>query len=364
MVDIPKHIDDITPYKGGKPIEELKRQLKLKTVYKLASNENPFTPSHLSAAINKELKNIHRYPESNCFYLRQELAKRMKVKPGQIMFGNGSDELIVLALKVFLQKGDEVIIGRKTFLIYELQAKIHQLKVKYAEFNNFKLDYRDILSKINKKTKMIFIANPDNPRGTYLNKKEVDKLLSKVPSNVIVYFDEAYYEFCPKKDFPRVISYLKRGRGNIIFSRTFSKIYGLAGLRVGYAIADKKVAEAINKIREPFNVNRLAQAAALAALRHPEFIKRVSEHVKQEKEYLYRQLDSLGVFYVKSAANFIFFDIGKDAGLLYNFLLKRGLIIRSLKQWGFPTSLRVTIGKHKENVYFIKQLKEFLKSSN
>lgn len=353
-----KNLEKIKSYKPGKPIEEVKRSLGLRQVYKLASNEVPFSPLYIRKAIMKELGNINRYPESNCFYLRRELSKRLKVKEDQIVFGNGSDEIITLTLRAFVEKGDEVIVAYPTFLIYEIQAMAQEAIIIKVPLTNLRYDLDKIANKISAKTKVIFIANPDNPTGTYLNDREVTKFLKKIPKKVLVYFDEAYFEFAPK-DFPQTLKFLKK-RGNIVFTRTFSKAYGLAGLRIGYGVTTPDIADAINRLREPFNINRFAQVSALAALKNNKFLRKVCSYVKKEKEYFYRELNKLNISFIRSATNFILVDFKKETGDLYKYLLKKGIIIRQLNGWGLKNFFRVTVGKRKENEQFIKAFKSYL----
>jgi len=347
-----KELNKINGYKPGKPIEEVKRSLKLDQVYKLASNEIPFPPFYIRKAIDDEIKNINRYPESGSFYLRKALSKKLKVGEDQIVFGNGSDELITLSLKALISKGDEVVIAYPTFLIYEIQAKIAGAKIVKVPLNNLHYSLDEIAKKVSKKTKIVFITNPDNPTGTYLNQGEIKDFLAKIPKQVLVFFDEAYFEFAPK-DFPKTLDFLKK-RGNIIVTRTFSKVYGLAGLRIGYGITTRELAGILNKIREPFNINRFAQVAALAALKNEEFLKRVTTHVKKEKEYFYQELKKCQLSFTKSATNFILVDFKSDSSDLCNYLLKQGVIVRGLKGWGLKNFFRVTIGLPGENKKFIK----------
>ena len=228
-----KEILKVKPYIPGKPIEEVKRELGLKGAIKMASNENAFPPSRKATlAARKALLSANRYPDGGCFYLKKALGRRFKLRPENIIVGNGSDEIIVLALGAFLKKGDEVIIARPTFLIYEIASKIGGARIKFAPLKNFRYDIPKMASLISKKTKFIFVANPDNPTGTYVTKKEVDFLVSRAPKNAILYFDEAYFEFAKGlRDFPNTMKYLKSK--NVIITRTFSKAYSLAGLRVG-----------------------------------------------------------------------------------------------------------------------------------
>lgn len=351
-------LNKVKPYVPGKPIEEVQRSLGLNQVYKLASNEIPFVPFYIRKAILAEIKNINRYPESGCFYLRKLLAAQFKVKEEAIVFGNGSDELIVLALRAFIEKGDAVIVAYPTFLIYEIQAKVQGAKVTRVPLKNFRYCLQEMAEKVDKRTKIIFIANPDNPTGTYLTHREVSLFLKKIPRDVLVYFDEAYFEFAPK-DFPRTLGFL-RERGNIIFSRTFSKAYGLAGLRLGYCISTPQIAGILNKIREPFNINRFAQVAAVAALKNKGFMNRIVAYIAREKKYLYAELAKAGLPCVESATNFILIDFKKDTRQLYEYLLKKGLIVRELKDWGLKNFFRVTAGTHKENKKFIDSLKQYL----
>ncbi len=355
---IRRELKRINTYKPGKPIEEVKRQLRLDEVYKLASNEIPFPPFYIRKAIQEELKNINRYPESNSFYLRRAIAKKLKVREDQIVFGNGSDEIIVLALRAFITRGDEVIVADPTFLIYEIQAKIEGAKVVRVPSVNLGYCLEKMAEKVTKKTKIIFIANPDNPTGTYLSHKEVKDFLAKIPKKVLVFFDEAYFEFAPG-DFPKTLNFLKK-RGKIIVTRTFSKAYGLAGLRIGYGITTKGLAGILNKVREPFNINRFAQVAAQAALKNKEFLRKVVAYVKREKGYLYKELKECNLAFLESATNFVLVDFKKNASGLCDYLLKRGVIVRGLGGWGLKNFFRVTVGLPKENKKFIKYLKNYL----
>jgi len=353
-----KGLNKITPYEPGKPIEEVKRTLGLKEVYKLASNEIPFVPSYIKKAVYKEINNINRYPEGSCFYLRQSLASKLKIKESQIVFGNGSDELITLTLRATIEDKDEVIIGYPTFLVYGIQAGVSGAKIIRVPLFSLRYDLVSIAKKITKKTKVIFIANPDNPTGTYVTQKEVEKFLKSIPKNILVFFDEAYFDFAPS-DFPKTFDFLKK-RGNIIISRTFSKVYGLAGLRIGYAVTTEAIANMLNKIREPFNINRFAQVAALAAVKNDKFLKKTRAYILKEKEYLYKELRRLNISFRESATNFVLIDFRKDTCKLNDYLLKKGIIVRPLSGWGLKNYFRVTAGLHKENAKFIKCFKDYL----
>jgi len=354
-----KDILKIKPYIPGRPIEEIKRKFCLRRVVKLASNENALGPSAKAVqAIKRALSEINRYPDGDCFYLKKRLAGKLKLTPKKLIFGCGSDEIIVLAIRAFLDKGDEVIIARPTFLIYELASRIAGAKIKLIPLRDFRYDLTAMKSAISSKTKLIFIANPDNPSGTYVNKKEVEEFMQGLPGNLIVYFDEAYYELVQKRDFPNSLQYLNTH--NVIVARTFSKAYGLSGLRVGYAISRPGLIDYMNRVREPFNVNSLAQAAALSALDDQEHLLRTRRSLREGKGYLYKNLQRLGLPYVESVTNFILINVGPPAQKIYQRLLRKGVIVRDMRAWGMNDFIRVTVGTMAENRRFIKVLKEVI----
>ena len=356
--NITKNIFDLTPYQAGKPIEEVKRELGLKEVIKLASNENPLVSVRVKNALKSALGRINRYPEGSCFYLKEKLAKELRLKPVNIIFGNGSDELIDVIVKTFVEKDEEVLTSQLTFLEYEIISKVNGRKVVTVPQHNFKYDLKGIKNKINRKTKVVFVANPNNPTGTYVNDREVMDFLDGLPPNVVVIFDEAYNEFVDANDFPDTQGYLNKK--NVIILRTFSKIYGLAGLRIGYAIAKEGFISFMEKARPPFNVNSLAQAAAFAAISDKEFVLKSRKLVLNEKKYIYKSFDEMGINYIPSQANFILFDAGKNTLSVFKEMLKYGVIVRDMKQYGLDTFIRVTIGKPAENKRFIEALKRVL----
>jgi len=362
MVEVRKELRDLEVYVPGKPIEELQREMSLKYVVKLASNENAFGPSPKALeALKSAIYNVNRYPDSSCYYLRRKLAGILSVDEGNLIFGNGSDELIVLAVRAFLEAGDEVIIADPTFLIYRIASKAAGVKTVLVPLKNMRYDLEAMASKISPRTRMIFIANPDNPTGTYVTESEVEDFIEKVPEDVLLFFDEAYYEYARGGDYPDTMRYM--GRGNIITTRTFSKIYGLAGLRLGYGVADKKIIDGMNKVREPFNVNLLAQEAALAALDDEEYVRFVREETDKGKKFLYSEFERLGLEYVPSATNFILVKLGSNSEEIYQRLLRSGVIVRHMKAWGLGECVRVTIGRDDENRFFIKTLEKILKGS-
>lgn len=355
-----KKILEITPYQPGKPMEELRRQLGLKEVIKLASNENPLGPSPKAvSAIKQSLAKINRYPEGSCFYLRHRLSKKLKVKPQNLIFGNGSDEIIDIIIKAFSEPDDEVITSDITFLEYKIIARQNGRRVKAVPLKDFKYDLSAIRKNISPKARVIFIANPNNPTGTYLKRSEVDKFLDGLPGDIVVVFDEAYLEFAENKDFPKSLNYFRQGK-NVIILRTFSKIYGLAGLRIGYGIAGKEFIRYMERARQPFNVNTLAQEAALAALDDTAFIRKAQRVASEGKKYLYGELDRLKINYIPSAANFILIDLKQDGLKIFNKLLKEGVIVRDMQQYGLKNFIRVTIGTEKENRKFVEALKKVL----
>ena len=352
-----KDIFKAKPYIPGKPILEVQRELGLRNVIKLASNENALPPSGKAVfAAGRAMLTANRYPDGGCFYLKKALAKRFGVKPADIIVGNGSDEIIVLALRAFLKAGEEVIISRPTFLIYEVASQIAGARIKFAPLKNFRYDIPKIASLITKRTKLIFIANPDNPTGTYVTRDEMDFLMSRLPKKTIVFFDEAYYEFAKGvKDYPDTMKYLKNK--NVIITRSFSKAYGLAGLRVGYGFANRGIADALNRVREPFNVNSPAQAGALAALKDKKYVEKTLKLVEGGKAYLCGELDGMGIKYIPSVTNFVLVRLGKNAKKIYKKLLKIGVIVREMSPWKLNNFIRVTIGTELENRKFIRALK-------
>ncbi|MDD5730470.1 MAG: histidinol-phosphate transaminase [Candidatus Omnitrophica bacterium] len=354
-----KNILNITPYKAGKPIEETKRELGLKEIIKLASNENPLGPSPKAvAAIKKNLGLINRYPDSQGFYLKKTIAAQIKARPENIVLANGSDEAIDTIIKTFAEEDENIVTADTTFLEYEIISKVNGRKVATAPLKNFKFDLAAIAGKINSKTKLVFIANPNNPTGTYVNRKELESFLKRMPKGAILVLDEAYDAFIDVKDYPNGLDYINKN--NVIVLKTFSKAYGLAGLRIGYAAASAELASCMEKARQPFNVNLLAQAAAAAALSDKKFLRNTRGLVLKEKYLLYSRLQQLGLAFVPSVANFILIDTSRDGVKVFKAMLKEGVIVRDMQQYGLKNFIRVTIGKPEENRKFIKALKKVL----
>jgi len=355
-----KNILKVQPYVPGKPIEEVQRELGLKSVIKLASNENPYGPApKVLKAIQKASKQLNRYPDGDCFYLRKKLAGLLKVNPNQLIFGNGSDELIVLAVRAFVSEGEEVVIAYPSFLIYEIASTIAGAKIKKVPLKDFRYDLVKMKKAITKKTKIIFLGNPDNPAGTYLTQKDVQTFLRGLRKDVLVFIDEAYFEYVHARDYVDSIK-IMRSHKNVIVTRTFSKLFGLAGLRIGYGIADQELIDILNRLREPFNVNSLAQSAALAVFSEKKYYKDIVKKVENQRQYLYRQIGQMNCKYIESCTNFILIDVKQKASLIAQKLLKRGVIVRDMSFWGLKTFIRVTIGTQRENQTFIKKLKKIL----
>jgi histidinol-phosphate aminotransferase len=359
MVLVRKNILNITPYIPGKPIEETQRQLGLKEVIKLASNENPFGVSpKAKEAIKRNLSKINRYPDGSGFYLKRKLARYLNVKPSNIVLGNGSDEIIDIIIKTFVEADENIITSEVTFLEYEIISKVNGRRIITVPLRNFKYDLKAMRKKVNKKTKLIFISNPNNPTGTYVNKYELKDFMNDLPKNVLLVLDEAYDTFIDVDDFPYGLDYFSSR--NVIVLKTFSKAYGLAGLRIGYAIARPEFSSYMERVRQPFNANLLAQAAARAALDDKEFLSKTRKIILEGKHYLYDALTRLDLNYVPSVANFILIDVGRDGRKIFRKMLKYGVIVRDMYQYGLKNFIRATIGMPKENKKFISVLKKVI----
>jgi histidinol-phosphate aminotransferase len=354
------HILGIAPYEPGKPIEELEREFGVHDAIKLASNENPLSPSdRVQKAIAGALGNLNRYPDGSGYYLRQALAKKHDFTQDQVFLGNGSNELIELAVRTFLRPGDEVIVPHPSFVVYPMIVQAAGGIRVMVMLKDHRLDLEAMARAITPMTKMVFIANPNNPTATIVTANEVEAFMGRVPDRTIVVFDEAYIEFAMGPDFPDTLSYVKQGR-KVIVLRTFSKAASLAGIRVGYGIAEADAVSLMNRIRQPFNVNSLAQVAALAALDDDNHVLECVRTIEAGRHYLYDEFKSLGVNYVPSRANFILVDVGRSASDIYQRLLKEGVIVRPMTPFGMESALRVTVGTPEENRRLVKALKTVL----
>src|SRR5687767_8628527 len=358
------HILGIAPYEPGKPIEELERELGIHDAIKLASNENPLPPSErVQKAIAAALGDLNRYPDGSGFYLRQALAKKHGLTTDHVVLGNGSNELIELLVRAFLRPGDEAVVPHPSFVVYPMIVQASGGIRVMVMLKDYRLDLDAMARAITPMTKLVFIANPNNPTATMVTADEVEAFMHKVPERTIVIFDEAYIEFALGPDFPDSLAYVKQGR-KVVVLRTFSKAASLAGLRVGYGIADADAISLMNRIRQPFNVNSLAQAAALAALEDESHILECVRMIEAGRHYLYDEFKALGLKYVPARANFILVDVGRSAAEIYQKLLLQGVIVRPMTSFGMESALRVTVGTPEENRRLIKALKTVLGSKS
>jgi len=355
-----EHILGIAPYEPGKPIEELERELGIHNAIKLASNENPLPPSdRVQRAILAALNHLNRYPDGSGFYLRQALAKKHGASPDQIVLGNGSNELIELLVRAFLRPGDEAVVPHPSFVVYPMIVQAAGGVRVMVMLKEHRLDLEAMARAITPMTKVVFIANPNNPTATIVTADEVERFMTRVPERTIVVFDEAYIEFALGPDFPETLTYVRQGR-KVAVLRTFSKAASLAGLRVGYGVADADAIALMNRIRQPFNVNSLAQAAALAALEDDGHILECVRMIEAGRHFLYDEFKTLGVQYVPARANFILVDVGRSAADIYQKLLHEGVIVRPMTPFGMETALRITVGTPEENRKLVKALRRAL----
>ncbi|MBU0671441.1 MAG: histidinol-phosphate transaminase [Candidatus Margulisbacteria bacterium] len=331
-------------------------------VIKLASNENPFGPSPKALeAITKEGKNLQIYPDQKSLFLREALGKKLNVGEDAIIIGNGSDEIMQIAAATFLKPGEEVIIPENTFSLYEFVTRIFDGRLVFVPLKDQAQDLEAMAKAVTPKTKMIFICNPHNPTGTMISAKDLEDFLNKVPNNILIIIDEAYMEFAESKEFPDSLKYVKN-RKNVLVLRTFSKFYGLAGLRVGYGVAKAELTKYMFRLKPPFNVNRLAQAGATAALDDKAFLDKTYKNNLEGKKYLYAELDKLGLKHEKTEANFIYIDLKRSADQLFLDLMKQRVIIRPLTSFGLPEAIRVSIGTKAQNEKFVTALTGLLKA--
>lgn len=355
------YLRDLIPYSPGKPIEEVERELGISGSVKLASNENPVGPSPRALrALQEALPGIHRYPDGGGHYLRQALARHWQVAADQVVLGNGSNELLELVGRCFLLPGDEVVYAEQAFIVYDMVAQVTGSAKVRVPLKNFTHDLDAMRDAISAKTKMVFVGNPNNPTGTAVPARALEAFLEAVPPEVIVVLDEAYYEYLPPPLQPNSLRFVRAGR-RVLVLRTFSKIYGLAGLRIGYGIGPEPLVGLLNLAREPFNTNSLAQVAATAALGDEEHVAHTRAVTEEGRRFLSERCRALGLFVVPSVANFILVDVGKPGPAVADALLKGGVIVRPMGGYGFPTHLRITIGTEAENERCIAALQTILR---
>jgi histidinol-phosphate aminotransferase len=359
MIQPPDYIRVIQPYVPGKPIEELERELGISHSIKLASNENPLGPSpEALGAIRDSFSDLNRYPDGAGYYLKKALSEMLAVSEDELILGNGSNELLDIAARTFVKAGDEAVMGTPSFVVYGMAVQSVGGTSVQVPLKNHTHDLAAMADAITPRTKMLFLANPNNPTGTYNTKDEFDLLMAKVHDDMLVVVDEAYYEYVSAPDYADSMKHFRSGR-NVLLLRTFSKIYGLAGLRIGYGIAKKEILTDMNRLREPFNTNSVAQKAALAALGDKAHVSHSRKTNTEGKQYLYQELKTLGISFVPTEANFIYIPM-EDSLTIYGNLLKKGVIIRPMG----PRAIRVTIGLPEENRRFIEALKSVVSASD
>ncbi len=349
----------LKPYSPGKPIEEVEREYGITDIIKLASNESPIGPSPKAIeAMKSACEKVNLYPDGTCFSLRNVVAEHLGIEPDWLSFGAGSDELIREIGTVFLEQGDCVIQGDPTFSQYEGAATANGCECRMVPLaSGFEYDVDALIGCMNEQTKLVFLANPNNPTGTMLSEEQVKRVMDAMPERALLILDEAYYEYIERPDYPQALKWVLEGR-NVILLRTFSKIYGLAGLRLGYAIARPEIIGIIERIRLPFNVSSVAQTAAIAGLSDQEHIVRSRKINSEGKEFYYREFDRMGLPYARSEANFVWVDVKTDCRKVFNEMLKRGVIVRTGDIFGCPTHLRISVGKPEENRRCIEALQE------
>lgn len=356
MINSPEYVASIKPYIPGKPIEELERDLGIKRSIKLASNENPLGPSPLAIEAIKKVTDLNRYPDGGGYYIRDELSKRRSVGLDNIILGNGSNELIDIAVRTFLKPGDEAVMAYPSFVMYSMLVQSVGGRPVEIPLRDYRHDLTGMLNAVTERTRLLFIANPNNPTGTINRKDEFNHLVCRLPDNILIVVDEAYYEYVTDPEYADSMKHFRDGK-NILILRTFSKIYGLAGLRIGYGIARSDIITEMNKIRPPFNTSTMAQVAALNALYDKGHIKRSLEINEDGKRYLYKELDRLGLRYVPTEANFIYLPV-ENSMVLYKRLFEIGIFIKPMGQ----EAIRVTIGLPEENRLFIETISKVISS--
>lgn len=353
------NVSRIERYEPGLPLEVIKREFVPEgEINKLASNENPLGPSPLAIqAIRESLEEGNLYPDDSCYDLKKCLAEHLGISSKNLCVGNGTTELILLLGVAFLNPGETFITSQSSFIMAKMVAQIMDNRLVEVPLKEYRHDLDAILDEVTSNTKIVYFDNPMNPIGTMITDQEFSEFMERIPEDVLVVFDEAYYEYVTKENYPKSLKFIEQGK-NVIVLRTFSKMYGLAGLRVGYCITKEDFVDAIERVSPPFSVNRFAQIAAIAALEDKEHIKRTKEINESGKEFLYENFEKMSVFYIPSETNFITTDLKTDAEKVCEDLQKKGVIVRPLTMYGKPTFLRVTIGTQEQNKRFIEVFKQ------
>lgn len=351
-----EHVLKLVAYEPGKPVEELAREMGLQPsdIIKLASNENPLGPSPKAlAAMRDALERAHFYPDGGGWALRGAIADKLGMDRSNVILGNGSNEIIEFIGHAFLRPGDEVITARHAFAVYSLMSQLFGARSVEVPDPGYTHNLEAMAAAITPRTRQIFITNPNNPTGTMVGQEEIDRFMAKVPDHVLVIFDEAYYEFVDNP--PDVLKYVREGR-HVVVMRTFSKIQGLANLRIGYGLAPKEVAEVLQKTRQPFNANGIAQAGAVAGLQDDDHMRRTRELTHEGRAYFQEEFEKLGLEYVPSFANFVLVRVG-DGDAVFQALLRKGIIVRAMRSYKLPEWVRVSVGTKEQNERFIAELK-------
>ena len=358
------NISEIIPYPPGKPLEELEREYGITGSIKLASNENPWGPSPKAVeAIAASLKNLHRYPDGSSYYLTEAVAVRTGAAADEVVLGNGSNEIIEFLVKAFVRAGDEVITSHPSFLMYQKFVQVRGGENIVVPLHDMHHDLHTIAGKVTDRTRLIFMDNPNNPCGTFISPDEFAAFLDKLPEEVIVVLDEAYVDFVDPEKRIDVLSYIRQpeGKAAVVSMRTFSKAYGLAGLRVGFGLMHREIAALLHRVRQPFNINLLAQIGALAALGDEEHYNKTITGTVSGRKWLSSEVENLGCRAYPSETNFFLIDVRGDASRLYEAMLHKGVIVRSMKAYGYPDFIRITVGTKEENERFIASLGECLR---
>jgi len=362
-LDIPQNIEAIKPYPPGKPLEELEREYGITNSIKLASNENAWGPSPKAVeAIREELLNLHRYPDGSCHYLVEALAQKTGALPSEIVLGNGSNEIIEFLVKAFVREGDEVISSHPSFLMYQKFVQVRGGLNHVIPLLDMHHDLAAIEEKVSPKTKLIFIDNPNNPTGTALGLEELQAFLTRIPEHVVVVLDEAYVDFMKEELRPEPLGLIRnnKDRSGVVFLRTFSKAYGLSGLRVGFGLMPSEIATCLHKVRQPFNINQMGQVGALAALEDEDYYQLTLKRTEEGIAFLSDGASKIGCTCYPTETNFFLIDVKGNADSLYQAMLYEGVIVRSMSAYGFTNFIRITVGTKQENSRFLGSLKKCL----
>jgi len=360
-LEVAENILSLKPYKPGKTIEELEREYGIKDSIKLASNENPLGPSPKAvAAMKAALGNLHRYPDGSGFFLVSKLADKLGLAKDRIVIGNGSDDVIGMLTRVYLGPGDEAVMTDPSFLMYEIYVKTVNAVPVFVPLKNLCLDLSAMADAVTDKTRMIFITNPNNPTGSYIRTDEFEAFFERLPPEIVVVIDEAYIEFATDPQCLNGLTQIGEDRP-IAVLRTFSKAYGLAGIRIGYGVMASGMAAMCNRVREPFNTNSLAQAGAAAALDDDDFLNKTRTLIHTELLFLQDQMKKSGIAFFPTQSNFFLIDVKRDADEVFEAMLEQGVIVRSMMSYGYPQYIRVNVGTHDENKRFLQALTSVLK---